>query len=265
MELAVVVAVVALLAAVLLPAIWAARESARQLTCENNLRQISLGLLNYADVYRSLPPGTSGNRELPLAQRFSWYPSIWHFVEGKPPRLLLDLTQAWNAEVNRFPQVEYTIDFGQPTERTEIRPLPTHRLFGCPNREPRELVFGIPVTEYIGLAGLGLQSPEFEFAQPGSGVWGSDRQTKTSEIVDASSATISLIETNLKTGPWLAGGSPTVRGVDVAAVPYLGPGRQFGGLHSTCPAAMLDGSVRRLAPDTAPTVFAALVTIAGQD
>jgi type II secretory pathway pseudopilin PulG len=264
-ELVMVVAVVAILAALLIPAMFAAREAARRSTCENNLKQLGLGLLNYSDVYLAFPPGTIGNRELPPAERFSWYPSIWHFVEGKPPRLLIDESQAWNAEVNRYPKIECTIDWSEPTERTEIRPLSSHRLFGCPSARRREQVLGIEVTQYVGMAGLGLQSPDVDIKQPGCGVWGYDRQTKISDVFDASSATISLIETNLKPGPWLAGGPPTVRGVDAAAMPYIGPSQQFGGLHSDCPAAMLDGSVRHLANQTDPTAFAAMITISGQD
>jgi type II secretory pathway pseudopilin PulG len=264
-ESVVVVAVIALVTAVLVPAILTAREAARRSTCEYNLKQLSLGLLNYSDVYRSFPPGTSGNRQLPPAARFSWYPSIWYFIQGKPPKLLLDQAQAWNSEVNRFPKIECTIDWNEPTERTEIQPLSSHPLFGCPSARRMPQVLGIEFTHYVGMAGLGLQSPEFDFDQLGIGVWGYDRQTKVSDMIDASSATISLVETNLKPGPWLAGGPPTVRGADVAAVPYIGPGRQFGGLHSGCPAAMLDGSVRHLANATDPAAFAAMTTIAGQD
>jgi type II secretory pathway pseudopilin PulG len=257
---------IALLAAVTIPAIQAAREAARQQTCENNLKQLSLGLLNYSDTYGSFPPGTTGNRELPPTERFSWYPTIWVFIEGKPPRLLLDETQAWNAEVNRFPQAEFTIDWAQPTERTEIRPLPPRLMFACPSAKPSAPVFGIPVTQYVGLAGLGLQSPEFDSGQPGAGVWGYDRHTKIDDFADASSATILLLETNYKTGPWLAGGPPTVRGIDPAAAPFFGPGRQFGGLHPTSSsAAMLDGSVRQLSNETDPATLAALATIAAED
>jgi hypothetical protein len=263
-ESAVVVAVMVLLMAGLVPAILAAREAARRSTCEYNLKQLSLGLLNYSDAFRTFPPGTSGSRDLLPTERFSWYPSIWVFVEGKPPRLLLEQSHAWNAEVNRFPKIEYTVDWNEPTERTEIRPLSSVRLFGCPSAGRREQVLGIEVTHYVGMAGLGLRSPEFDLDRPGIGVWGYDRQTKVSDLVDASSATISLVETNLKPGPWLAGGPPTVRGADTAA-PYIGPGRQFGGLHTSCPAAMLDGSVRQLASEIDPAAFAAMSTIAGQD
>jgi len=56
-----------------------------------------------------------------------------------------------------------------------------------------------------------------------------------------------------------------VRGIDIASAPYIGKGRQFGGLHSVCPSVMLDGSVHHLANETDPAVFSALVTIKGRD
>lgn len=54
-ELLVVVAVTALLAALLLPAVQAARETARKLQCANNLRQVALATQNHASVQGHLP------------------------------------------------------------------------------------------------------------------------------------------------------------------------------------------------------------------
>ena len=261
-----VVGGIALAAALLIPAILASRESARRQDCQDNLKRLALGAQNYADCWLVIPQGTTGSRKLPAAERFSWYPSIWNFIEGKPPRLLLDETQAWNAEVNRWPKVEYMYDeWGAPTELTEIRPLPALRIFACPSAGRTDSVLGISISHYVGMAGLGLKSPEFKVEESGCGVWGYDRQVKPSDVVDGLSSTISLVETNLNPGPWLAGGPPTVRGIDTAAAGYIGKGRQFGGLHSDCAAVMLDASVRRLANETDPAVFAAMVTIKGRD
>jgi len=57
LELLVVIAVIGILAALLLPAVQAARESSRRTVCQNNLKQISLAALQYQSSRGELPPG----------------------------------------------------------------------------------------------------------------------------------------------------------------------------------------------------------------
>ena len=61
-ELLVVIAIIAILAAILFPVFARARENARRSSCQSNLKQIGLGLLQYTQDYdEKLPLGTSGN------------------------------------------------------------------------------------------------------------------------------------------------------------------------------------------------------------
>jgi len=63
-ELLVVIAIIGVLVGLLLPAVQQARESARRSSCTNKIKQMALGVLNFASARDKLPPA-SGNNELP--------------------------------------------------------------------------------------------------------------------------------------------------------------------------------------------------------
>ena len=68
-ELLVVIAIIAMLVTLLLPAVQAARESARQTQCKNNLKQVGLACHNYESANNEFP-GFNGEAP-PLSVNFT--------------------------------------------------------------------------------------------------------------------------------------------------------------------------------------------------
>ena len=84
-ELLVVVTIIGILIMLLLPAVQAAREAARQAQCQNNMRQLGLACLNYESQNGSFPPSSYyRDGELPYSSRIqyrNWVISILPFLE----------------------------------------------------------------------------------------------------------------------------------------------------------------------------------------
>jgi prepilin-type processing-associated H-X9-DG protein len=253
------VAVGALACVLLIPVVLSHLPSAEKAQCENNLKLIGLALFNCVSSRRSFPPGTvqDGAESLPPEKRLSWYALISPYIEGNAPRFPAP-SKAWDDEANRYMKRLDKDTGGEETLGDDVLFL------RCPSKYPRELSAGLNTTVYVGVAGIGVDSPRLPLDDPRAGIFGYDRATPPERITDGMGNTMAVVETAIILGPWRAGGPATVRGLDPGRQPYIGSGHQFGGLHrGGVMTAFADGSVHFIRDTIDPKVFQALATIAG--
>jgi prepilin-type N-terminal cleavage/methylation domain-containing protein/prepilin-type processing-associated H-X9-DG protein len=123
-ELLVVIAIIAILAAILFPVFAKAREKARQSSCLSNLKQLSLGMLQYTQDYderfalRSSPNfvGAYGTAApVPGSPDFNWVPSFTAYQDTWTNKIM---PYVKNVQVFRCPSapttVAYGCDYGMP-------------------------------------------------------------------------------------------------------------------------------------------------------
>lgn len=141
-ELLVVIAIIGVLVALLLPSVQAAREAARRMSCQNNLKQVALALHNYESALSAYPPsfciapGTilSGNNG-------SWS------VQG---RILPYIEQG-----NAYDRVRLDVAWDAPVNRTTGVPIMKIPMYHCPsevNGQPRVDAAGLAYTTPLNYA-----------------------------------------------------------------------------------------------------------------
>ncbi|HWB10446.1 MAG TPA: DUF1559 domain-containing protein [Pirellulales bacterium] len=184
-ELLVVIAIIGILVALLLPAVQAARESARRTQCSNNLKQMGIAFHNYLDVMRHLPPG---------------YLAAGPYVDGQT-----DTTPGWGWAAFLLPNMEQnavyqSANFNLPIEQPANAPAVQIRVapYLCPSDTAPNVPYAVPnasggtvalaaPASYAACTG----SDAFEvFAATGDGVFYRNSGTTFADIRDGTTFTI---------------------------------------------------------------------------
>lgn len=303
LELLVVIAIISILAALLLPAVQAAREAGRRLTCANNVKNLALAAHHYHDDYRRFPPGAVG----PLTPSFPQYAGLKQ--HGLGTYLLPYLEQRPLASQYRW-DVSW---FDAPNQ-----PVVTQQLgvWQCPSAQSDRVADGSvptitppPQQPFVGTAACGdyagMGVVDSGLAQRGlidppggplderghyEGVFPINAARRMADILDGTSNTILIAECaarpqlwqghkqvgdasllGLSGAPWASRNLLWCRGAAANGTTFFGTcainctnDREVYSFHPQgANTAFADGSVHFLNASTDIRVFAALVTRAG--
>ena len=276
-ELLVVIAVIGLLAGLLLPAVQAARESARSTQCKNNMKQLSLAVLNYESAHGKIPPATDHD-DTPAIRDDS--------------RTLGYDQWIWGAAV--LPYIEQTALYNQLDFRLAPALAPNRALlsteistFRCPSEIGPRLN---KIRDPLEFRDLQLTVESYSYNSELEALVSDRLQTKLSDVVDGLSNTVLLGETTYGVSQVEFGRMLTAPGSLCSAIGFHGWGDTYlsshivetreiskpaerngllmaassyhpGGAHY----AFFDGSVHFMSASTKPEVLKAISTLQGAE
>jgi prepilin-type N-terminal cleavage/methylation domain-containing protein/prepilin-type processing-associated H-X9-DG protein len=195
-ELLVVIAIVGLLIGITVPAVQHARAAAARASCSNNLRQIGLGLQQYHDAQKSLPPGCSYLAGTDPYPYMSWMARLLPYLEQDA---------VWKQSLLAFSQQKF---FEEPLHQPilgQIQPIFScsldSRCFHTWDFAYNNLYGKVALTSYQGVAGTDFTRRD--------GVLFLDSRIRLTDIVDGTSKTLAVGErppsTDHRFGWWYAG------------------------------------------------------------
>jgi len=183
-ELVVAVAIMGVMVSLLLPALGAARESARRVHCANRLRQLVTAVHSHHDFHNRMPAGVhSRSSAFPY---LAWPAQLLPFIERNDLWLATECDYARR----RHP-------FVLPAHRS-LSEVVTH--FSCPSDGMAEQVHFarnahvVALTDYLGVAGTNFRARD--------GVFFRDSTTRMGDVHDGTSQTLCIGERPPSADAW---------------------------------------------------------------
>ncbi|MEZ6138228.1 MAG: DUF1559 domain-containing protein [Pirellulaceae bacterium] len=202
-ELLVVLAIIATLISLILPAVHGARESSRRMSCQSNLRQLGLALHAFENSYRRFPPSgwTEANPNNPAGKYVGWRALTLPFIEQTNTQKLVDFQLHWWEGTNAtVASVQINI-FQCPSTPTRIEVL------SAIAKSPRPaLTFANPIAGADYEAMMGVQPASIN-AHLNRAVYNTanrfsvlhrNSSTRFAEITDGTSNTVVLVESSAR-------------------------------------------------------------------
>ena len=201
-ELLVVIAIIGTLVGLLLPAVQAAREAARRSSCQNNMKQMGLALLNYESAKKKYPPVCQISTTQ-VSDSFSAQAYLLPYIEQGNVSNLIDFTKS----------------FTQQQQVAGVR-IAT---FICPSEvkdQPNNAIAGIthqPIN-YGASCGTWFQfDPASQ--QTGNGSFAVNMQMRQQDFIDGTSKSVAFGEVKAYQAAILDSGNPGGVGAAIPSTP----------------------------------------------
>ena len=195
-ELLVVLGVAGVLLGVVLPAIQHAREAARRVQCQNNLRQIGLALHTYESNARCLPSGWVQDDQ--DQNGWGWLAMLLPVVDESTLFNSINFDQSLGEESNRTARLVSVSSFLCPSDHTPLHvpflgTSPGGPATAAPPMSPSEanlsgVLFEVSGANYAGV--FGPDDPSQAMRTPGPGAFCVNSRTRFVDMTNGASQTL---------------------------------------------------------------------------
>jgi prepilin-type processing-associated H-X9-DG protein len=201
LELLVIIAIIAVLIGLLIPAVFKVRSASDRIQCANNLRQLGIALHQYHDTNQAFPAGMRWQNGTDVFPMMSWMTQVLPFIEQE--QLLLISQRAYEQStwpLNNPPHI------GLDTVVNTFV-CPADGRVSDPQFAPRDMI-EVALTSYLGVEGKDLYSRD--------GILFQDSHIRMGDITDGTSQTLLVGErppsADYQFGWWYAGAGQQLTG-----------------------------------------------------